>query len=141
MKRSHGQSRAKNNRLYHIWENMKQRCLNKNAPTYNNYGGRGIIICEEWKNYVNFAEWATSNGYSDELTLDRKDNDKNYSPDNCQWITNFQQQANKRDSVYLTYLGQKLIVSEWARRFNVNKNTMLYRIKAGKSMEEIFGLI
>lgn len=132
---------AGSTRLYTIWENMRQRCYNPNTPKFYNYGGRGIIICEEWKNYINFAEWANANGYADKLTLDRKDNNQNYTPDNCQWITNLQQQANKRNSVYLTYLGEKLIVSEWARRFNINKLTIAYRMKTGKSMEQIFGLI
>jgi len=75
-------------RLYRAWQNMKWRCLNPNTINYHRYGGRGIIVCKEWKNsYLNFKKWAVSNGYKDGLSIDRIDNDKGYSPINCQWIT------------------------------------------------------
>lgn len=75
-------------RIYNIWRSMKQRCYNPNHTSYYAYGGRGIKVCEEWKdNAQAFIEWAIKNGYADNLTLDRIDNDKNYQPSNCQWIT------------------------------------------------------
>lgn len=135
MKRTHGD---RNTRLYHIWENMKQRCFNPKTPKYHNYGGRGITICEDWINYISFKEWAVNNGYDLKLTLDRKDNNLNYCPENCQWITNFEQQANKRDSRFITYQGETLIVSEWARRFNLNRGIILYRLKVNKPLSELF---
>ena len=81
-------------RLYKTWKGMKTRCYNKNTPCYKYYGGKGIIICEEWLNdFVVFRDWAMSNGYTDELTIDRINSDNNYEPNNCQFLT---QAENKR---------------------------------------------
>lgn len=77
----------KNPRLYTIWQNMLNRCRNKNTGRYQAYGARGISVCEEWKKYPAFYEWAMANGYNDHLTIDRIDVDGNYEPHNCQWLT------------------------------------------------------
>lgn len=75
-------------RLYRIWKDMKRRCKNKNRRNYHNYGGRGIKVCDEWdSDYLNFRDWSIKNGYSDELSIDRIDNDGNYEPNNCRWIS------------------------------------------------------
>lgn len=84
-------------RIYRIWRNIKTRCLNPNASHYSRYGGQGISICDEWRDsFESFRDWALSHGYSDELSVDRIDNDKGYCPDNCRWATLEQQAVNRR---------------------------------------------
>ena len=83
-------------RLYSIWINIKRRTLNPKHKAYQDYGGRGITICEEWLDMQNFYDWAMENGYSDELSIDRIDNDGNYCPENCRWTTSIIQSRNRR---------------------------------------------
>ncbi len=84
-------------RLHTTWTSMKQRCLDKNHNKYHRYGGRGITVCNEWKGFVNFREWALKNGYSDDLTIDRINNDGNYEPSNCQFITSLENSRKRND--------------------------------------------
>ena len=83
-------------RLHNIWSHMKQRCYNPKNNRYHRYGGRGITVCDEWKNdFKSFYDWAISNGYRDDLSIERKNNNGNYEPKNCTWIPLSEQAKNK----------------------------------------------
>lgn len=92
--KTHGQSGS---RIYKVWGSIKSRCSNPKNEEYHNYGGRGIRVCDDWNsNFESFYEWSLDNGYTECLTIDRIDNDKGYSPDNCRWTTTLEQGRNKR---------------------------------------------
>ena len=135
---THGKS---NTRLYRIYYNMKTRCNNQNNEHYNNWCKRGITVCDEWsKDFMTFHDWAISHGYSDNLTIDRIDNNKGYSPDNCRWVTNLEQQNNTRKNVYLTYNGKTQTIAQWSRELNVRPETIWKRHHKGWSDKEcLFG--
>ena len=126
MRKSHGKQPA---RLYRIWSNMKNRCTNPNADNYSFYGGRGIKVCDEWRDdFVPFRAWAMANGYADNLTLDRIDNDGDYSPANCRWETHLRQCNNTRRNHLLTFQGETHTISEWARIVGMKADTLERRI-------------
>lgn len=116
---------------------MKQRCSNSNNTNYKNYGGRGISICDEWRSsFKAFEEWALSNGYEDNLTIDRIDVNGNYCPDNCRWITIRQQQRNKRQNIFVTMDGETLCMAEWEERYNIAHKMVWKRMLKGMTFEE-----
>jgi hypothetical protein len=132
---------GKGTRLYSIWANMKTRCSNPKHMHFDRYGGRGITVCDEWKNdFQAFYDWAMSHGYSDDLSIDRIDNDKGYSPDNCRFIPMSIQNQNKRNVILLTYGGETLSTAQWEKRLGLGKNTISTRYHKGWSTEEcLFG--
>ena len=118
-----------NTNLYHVYSAMIQRCYNHNCPAYRNYGARGISVCQAWREDARaFLDWARA-GYRQGLTLDRIDNDGNYCPENCRWVTHQVQQTNKRTSRLVESKGETHCVSEWARLLGVHVNTLDYRLK------------
>jgi hypothetical protein len=124
-------------RLYTIWVNIKQRCFNPKATSYPRYGEKGITMCEEWKNdYRNFKIWALSNGYEDDLTIDRINNKGNYEPLNCRWVTCKEQSRNTLRNKLFEHNGKKLCLSEWCELLNLNYATILHRIRHGKTFQE-----
>lgn len=128
-------------RLYNIWLNMKQRCSNPKASHYEYYGGKGINVCEEWdKSFTSFSGWANSNGYSDELTLDRIDTRGNYEPNNCRWITQLEQMSNTSRNKRISYKGETHSMAEWSRILNIPYGTLKNRLnRYGWSVERAFG--
>ena len=118
-----------NTRLYRVWAGMKQRCYNANKK-YDLWRGRGIEVCPEWRDsFVNFYEWAMANGYAEGLSIDRIDNDGDYSPENCRWATWTQQANNRRSTMYATHNGETMPVPEWARRIGVKPSVLRERLE------------
>lgn len=132
--KTHGETKT---RLYNLWQKMKYRCYNKKSKDYKNYGGRGITICDEWKNdFVNFKNWAISNGYNENLTIDRIDNNGNYEPNNCRWVTIKEQSRNTRVNRNYEYKGKMICTQELAEIAGISGATLRYRLNAGYSLEE-----
>ena len=126
-------------RLYNIYNNMIMRCTNKKAINYSRYGGRGITVCEQWLKRggnLDFFKWAENNGYEENLSLDRIDNDKGYSPENCRWTDLRTQGKNKRNNIYLTFNGKTQILEEWSRETGIDSRLLRYRTTHGWSDEE-----
>lgn len=132
---THGMCKS---RLYRIWDAMKQRCYATSHKAFENYGGRGITVCNAWReSFEAFRDWALSAGYNDDLTLDRMDTDGNYEPSNCQWVSLKDQQSNKRNNRLISYAGKTLTVSEWAEVTGINRSTLFARIRLGWPCEKI----
>lgn len=109
-------------KLYSVWSHFKGRCYNLNDHKYSNYGGRGIEVCDEWRNnFQAFYDWSINNGYKEGLTIDRIDVDGDYEPNNCRWVDQKTQQNNRRNNTRLTYNGKTQTISQWASELSVNK--------------------
>ena len=127
-------------RLYNIRRGMLKRCYLKTNKDYKNYGGRGIKICDEWKNdFKAFYDWAMNNGYKENLTLDRIDVNGNYEPSNCRWVTSQKQANNRTSNRLISYNGETHNITEWAKILNIPRYLIYQRIKANWSIEKIFG--
>lgn len=127
--------------LYSKWCGIKRRCLNKNDSHYKDYGKRGIKICNDWLEYEPFKKWAINNGYNDNLTIDRIDNDGNYEPNNCRWITMKEQASNKRNTIYIKYNGIDYPLTILAEKLNINKKTLSSRYYRFKSKNNYEGIV
>ena len=117
--------------IYHSWAKMKERCLSSNCPSYKDYGGRGIKICNEWLEFKPFYEWAIANGFKEGLTIERIDNNGNYEPGNCRWATMLEQANNKRSNRTITHNGQTKTVIQWSRELGVSASAIYQRIASG----------
>lgn len=119
-------------RLYRIWVAMRQRCSKPYRSNYAAYGGRGIKVCQEWDtSFTAFKAWADSSGYAEHLSIDRKDPDGDYTPDNCRWATAQEQATNQRTSCYVEVDGVTLTVAEWARLKGFHLTTLYRRYRKG----------
>ena len=115
--------------LHEVWSSMKKRCYNKTAINYKRYGGCGITVCIEWKdNVLNFYNWALNNGWEKGLQLDRIDNSKGYSPDNCRFVTAKENANNRRSNFNVTYKGKTQSLKMWAEELDISYPALHKRI-------------
>ena len=139
-KRTH-YSYTSNRRLWDIWKHMRERCNSPYHKSYEVYGGRNIKVCEEWEqSFESFAEWAYANGYDDdapymECTIDRIDNNGDYEPYNCRWVTIKEQSNNRRTNRLITFDGVTMTLSAWADETHIPSDTISRRLKIGWSIE------
>lgn len=134
--KTHG---LKKERIYRTWCAMKERCNNKHNKRFPVYGGRGICVSDEWnKNFMSFYNWAMANGYKEDLTIDRIDNNGNYDPSNCRWVDRKTQNRNYSRNHLINYNGETLCITDMAKKYGINRATVAFRIKQGKSVEEVF---
>lgn len=124
-----------NSRLYNIWSLMKARCERFGSYDFHLYGARGILVCPEWSSFSDFRDWALLNGYEDNLTIDRRDNDRGYSPDNCRWINRTEQNRNRRNSRPIEWRGERILVSVLAERIGISTQLLRQRLKRGWPIE------
>jgi len=132
---SHGQSKTP---LYRVWDTMWARCNNPKNQRYKNYGARGIKVCDEWVLFSTFATWAKSSGYEDGLTIERRDNDGNYTPENCTWIPKRQQRRNTQKTIRITAWGETKSLPEWIEdpRCGAKYHTVYARLQKGMAPED-----
>lgn len=125
-------------KLYWAWNHMIQRCDKDYENNKRFYKDRGIKVCEEWYDFLVFREWSLNNGFSENLSLDRIDNNGNYEPSNCRWATKEQQSNNTRATKLIEYKGEIKSISQWARIFGISRKTISYRLDNGWSKDDLF---
>lgn len=122
-------------RLRSIWYGMRNRCYNETCDSFEYYGARGIRICDEWLDFDKFYEWAINNGYSDNLTIHRVDNNAGYCPQNCIWATQKEQANNYSRNIFVTFQNETHTVKEWSEKLGMSYHALLSRIKRGWDIE------
>ena len=116
-------------RIYNTYHSMLARCYKKNNNRYAHYGAKGIEVCDEWRSsFEAFYKWAMANGYADDLTIDRRDVNRNYEPDNCRWVSMCEQMNNTTRNHYLEYNGKRQTVAQWAKETGLSYATVNQRI-------------
>ena len=124
-------------RINIIWQNMKQRCYNPKKPDFKYYGGKGVIVCEDWvHNSKAFYDWAIANGYAENLTLDRINRNGNYEPSNCRWVDMSVQANNKKNNHFITYKGKTQTIAQWSRETGLSISLIGRRINRLKWLPE-----
>lgn len=132
LSRTHGKS---DTRLYDIWSGIKQRCYNSNRKSYSDYGKRGILMCDEWKNdFMIFYKWALENGYTENMSIDRIDVNGNYEPSNCRWVTDEEQRLNKRNTIYVEVFGEKKTLFSLCQLLGIDYKKAHSRYKRNKNI-------
>ena len=132
-------SSPENKKLYKIRTKMIERCTNPNCDRYKDYGGRGIKICDEWLNdYDSFVDWSKMNGYKEGLSIDRIDNNGNYEPSNCRWITKREQNRNKRTNKMVTYKGETKPLIVWCEELGLKYDPIHNRLEKRWDVEKAF---
>lgn len=121
----------RNTRIYHIWVGVRKRCYNPKAKAYAEYGGRGITMCDRWRDSFEAFYYDMQYGYADHLTLEREDPNKGYDKQNCKWATYTEQARNKRNSVYVECDGYRRTIAEWADISGTNRATIGWRLRQG----------
>lgn len=129
---THGKTHT---RLYNTWHNMKQRCNNPNSKAYILYGAEGKKVCDEWQKFEPFYDWAISHGYRKDLTIERIDGTKGYSPENCRWVTQKEQCNNRRSNIKITYNGKTQSAGQWAKEYGLKATLFRQRLKKGWNIE------
>ena len=127
-RKTHGMS---NTRMHHIWLGMKYRCSEHHGAAQKRYSERGISICDEWMKFECFYEWAITNGYDENLTIDRIDNDGNYEPSKCRWVTRKEQNNNRSSNHKITYLGETKGIYEWSKELGIHPQYIYRYIAKG----------
>ena len=138
------QNKIKNVKLHYVWGAMRKRCNNPNDKEYKNYGGRGIEVCDEWSDrkcgYRAFEKWAIENGYKFGLSIDRINNEGDYTPKNCRWVDWKTQCNNKRVNRWLIIGGKKLTLKQVAEKYNIKYDLLRGRLNAGWSIESAINI-
>ena len=130
----HGKS---DSRLHIIWMQMRSRCESSKNNAYKYYGIRGIRVCEEWNDYITFENWALNNGYKKHLTIDRIDNDGNYEPSNCRWVTMQTQANNRRSTILITFNRKTQSLKQWSDEIGIKHGTLLNRYHRGYAIKKL----
>ncbi len=138
MTKRKGKHNCTGTRLHNIWMGIKRRCYGKNDTCYKSYGAKGIILCEEWHEFVNFKAWSDVNGYKENLVIDRRNTYGNYEPSNCRWITQKDNTRNTSRTKFYTFNGETKTLGEWGEILNIAYMTLFRRLEKGKSVEEAF---
>ena len=123
---------------YNSWRSMMSRCSNPKAANYKYYGAIGITVCDAWRNADIFGEWAKNSGWFLGATLERIDNSKGYSPENCRWATKKEQACNRKSTRFITHNGETHNITEWAEILGVKRSLLLNRLYRGWDEQEIF---